>query len=201
MLFRLRRSRPTLAERAAPRQPAHALRLVRCYRCAGAFEASVHAESTSCPRCAGAVRIPDVTVRTGHWGGSIQTAGSVRVLPGCTVRAGLIVASGDILIEGRVHAMLIAGGAVRVTSQGELRGGARCKTLVIDPGALVRGGPFEAPSDALGTVSIDAAARVVPGRGPAADVAGTRSATTEIEPKPLVVTLPPPGTPRLRVVR
>ena len=55
MLFRFRKNRPTLAERAAPRLPAHATRVVRCYRCGRAFDASAHAESTSCPGCAGGI--------------------------------------------------------------------------------------------------------------------------------------------------
>ena len=205
MLFRLRKRRPTLAERAAPRLPAHATRVVRCYRCGHAFEASAFAESTGCPSCGGAVRIPDVTINTGHWGGSIQTAGRVHVLPDCTVRASLIVASGDVLIEGIVHAMVIAGGTVRVTATGQLRGGARCATLVIEPGAIVRGGPFESPSLALGAVDIDQAARAKPGKGPAARVEALDS---EIEPKPAPAEPPMPiivpradGPARLRVVR
>jgi hypothetical protein len=197
MLFRLRRIRPTLAERDAPRLPAHATRPVRCYRCAHCFEASAFAESTSCPRCAGAVRIPDLVLDHGHWGGSLQTAGRVHVPAGATVRSSLIVASGDILIEGRVYAMLIAGGTVRVGPHAELRGGARCRTLIVDPGALIRGGPFEAPSNALGTVNIDAAARAIPGKGPAADVPGAPRPGDTVEP-PIVFTRPAPP---LRVVR
>lgn len=101
--------------------------------------------------------------------------------------------------------MIIAGGTVRIASGGELRGGARCRTLVVDPGALIRGGPFEAPSDALGTIDIDTAARSVPGKGPAAKVeALAANSAMEIEGKPLVITAPqtPAGPPpRLRVVR
>lgn len=203
MLGRLRRIRPTLAERAAPRLPAHATRAVRCYRCANAFEASAFAESTCCPKCAGAVRLPDVLLDKGHWGGSIQTAGAVTVPPGATVRSSLIVASGDILIQGRVHAMLIAGGSIRLTAGAELRGGARCKVLIVEPGALIRGGPFEAPSDALGKVDIDAAARAIPGKGPAAEVEGIDPPSAiEIETKPLIITRPTtPPRPPLRVVR
>jgi len=144
--------------------------MLRCYRCGSMFEASAFAESTGCARCGGAVRVPDVTVDKGHWGGAIQTAGRVHVMPGCTVRSSLIVASGDVLIEGSVHAMIIAGGQVRVTSRGQLRGGARCKTLIIEPGAVVFGGPFETHSEALGTVDIEMAARSTPGKGPAARI-------------------------------
>lgn len=209
MLFRFRRTRPTLADRNAPRLPAHATRVLRCYRCGASFEASAFAESTSCPRCSGAVRIPDVIVEGGHWGGSIQTAGRVVVPVSCTVRSSLIVASGDIVIEGKVHAMLLAGGTVRVASTGELRGGARCRTLIVEPGALIRGGPFETPSEALGTVDIDAAARAVPGRGPAARVPALQAqADPQPDPRhgpdprpPVIVTLPAPDTRRLRVVR
>lgn len=198
MLFRLRRIRPTLAERAAPRLPAHATRVVRCYRCARVFEASAFAESTCCPGCGGAVRIPDVCLDKGHWGGSVQTAGAVTVPHGSTVRSSLIVASGDINIEGQVHAMLISGGTVRIGPGGELRGGARCRTLIVEPGALIRGGPFEAPSDVIGRIDIDAAARAVPGKGPAATVGLLESPSgIEIEGKPLIVRPPPP----LRVVR
>lgn len=201
MLFRLLRSRPTLAERSAPRLPAHATRPVRCYRCARLFEASAFAESTSCPACAGAIRLPDLVLDKGHWGGSIQTAGSVTVPAGATVRASLIVASGDVLISGHVHAMIIAGGTVRITAGAELRGGARCKTLIVDPGALIRGGPFEAPSNALGTVDIDAAARAIPGKGPAARVPILdQAAEALIETKPYPLPRHPPKPP-LRVVR
>lgn len=192
MLFRLRRFRPSLLERAAPRLPAHATRVVRCYRCGRSFEASAFAESTGCPGCGGAVRLPDLVLDKGHWGGSVQTAGSVLVPEGATVRSSLIVASGDVTIEGCVHAMLLCGGTVRVGPNGQLRGGARCRVLVVDPGAVIRGGPFEAPSDALGTVNIEAAARAVPGKGPAARVAA-------MEPAPVVVMAP--ARPVLRVIR
>lgn len=211
MLFRLRKLRPTLAERAAPRASPHATRLVRCYACARAFEASAHAESCGCPGCGRALRLPDVVVRDGHWGGSIQTAGVVRVLPGCTVRASLILASGDVLIEGAVHAMIVSGGTVRITSTGSLHGGARCATLAVEPGAVVSGGPFESPSDAIGTIDIDLAMRSRPGRGPAARVDAL--ADSQAEPKPVPIARPkppsdstevivrPPDAPRLRVVR
>jgi hypothetical protein len=195
MLFRLRRFRPSLLERAAPRLPAHATRVVRCYRCGKSFEASAFAESTVCPSCGGAVRLPDMVLDKGHWGGSVQTAGTVVIPEGATVRSSLIVASGDITIDGKVHAMLISGGTVRVGAKAELRGGARCRVLIVAPGAVVRGGPFEAPSDALGTVDIDAAARAVPGKGPAAWV----EALEEPAPEPLVITRP--VKPPLRVVR
>lgn len=206
MLFRLRRIRPTLAERNAPRLPAHATRVLHCYRCGKAFEASAFAESTGCAKCGGAVRIPDVTIDKGHWGGAIQTAGRVHVLPGCTVRSSLIVASGDVLIEGTVHAMIIAGGKVHITASGQLRGGARCRTLIIEPGAIVFGGPFESHAEVLGTIDIETAARSTPGKGPAARVPGLQG---EIEPKPappepVVVRIPltrrADDLPRLRVV-
>lgn len=208
MLFRLRRTRPTLAERSAPKLPAHATRVLRCYHCGRSFEASAFAESTGCAKCGGPVRIPDITIETGHWGGALQTAGRVHVTPGSTVRASLIVASGDVLIEGTVHAMIVSGGQVHVTKEGQLRGGARCKTLIVEPGAIVFGGPFESHSNALGSIDIETAARSTPGKGPAARVPGLES---QIEPKPAPspVIVPPvrlpktqraDGLPRLRVV-
>ncbi|MEM9372974.1 MAG: polymer-forming cytoskeletal protein [Planctomycetota bacterium] len=204
MLSRLRRIRPTLAERRAPKLPAHATRVLRCYHCGGSFEASAFAESTGCSRCGGAVRIPDITIDRGHWGGALLTAGRVHVLPGSTVRASLIVASGDVLIDGAVHAMVLSGGRVHVTATGRLRGGARCRSLVVEPGAVVLGGPFESHAEVLGSVDIETAARSTPGKGPAARVPALES---EVEPKPA----PPPiirfpkarradDTPRLRVV-
>lgn len=151
------------------------------------------------------MRIPDITIDRGHWGGSLQTAGRVHVVQGATVRASLIVASGDMLIEGNVHAMLIAGGTIRVTATGQLRGGARCASLVVEPGAVVRGGPFESPSAALGTVDIEQASRSVPGKGPAASVAALDPEPRD-DPKPVIIKIPTPAPrrpasePRLRVV-
>ncbi|MFK7884652.1 MAG: polymer-forming cytoskeletal protein [Phycisphaerales bacterium] len=206
MLFRLRKVRPTLADRNAPRLPAHATRAIRCYRCGSSFETSAFAESTCCASCGGAVRVPNITVDRGHWGGSLQTAGCLHVTAGSTVRANLVVASGDILIDGTVHAMLIAGGTIRVTQHAQLRGGARCKTLIIEPGAIVQGGPFESHSDALGKVDIEMASRAVPGKGPAADVEALQiGQESQIEPKPVIIRMPTQirsnrDEPRLRVV-
>ncbi len=192
-----------LRDRASKRPDPHATRVVRCYRCGGILEVSAHAESGSCPHCAGNLRLVDISVTKGHWGTSLLTTGSIHIHPHAKVAANLLIASGDITIEGIVDAMCISGGKTHITETGQLQGGTRTAQLIVDPGALIRGSLFETPSDALGKVDVDAAVRARPGKGPASEIAFKHAKRNQPTPKILSTqpTTAPTGPPRLRVVR
>ena len=203
-----------LRDRAGKRPDTHAVVVVRCYRCGRSLEASAFAESGSCPHCAGNLRFGDLTIDKGHWGASLVTTGSIHIHQGARVQANLLIASGNIIIDGLVEGMCISGGMTRITQTGELRGGTRAAQLIVDPGALIRGSLFETPSSALGSIDVDAAIRARPGKGPASAIEfkhPERATTPEPRdpfvkptPKPLFEpkAAPPQGSPpRLRVVR
>ena len=191
-----------MRDRAAPRAEIPRTRDVVCYRCAATLPVSGYAESASCPRCAGNLRLLPLEISTGHWGSSLLTTESIIVHPEAQVTANIAVASGNITIAGSVHSMCIAGGTVTIAETGELRGGIRAARVVILPGARIIGSGIESPSTALGSLDIDAASRARPGTGPASKI--------DIEPfeDPLAPELPSPTIKigsiepkRLRVVR
>lgn len=193
-----------LRERASKRPDPHAVVIVRCYRCGRGLEVSAFAESGSCPHCAGNLRFGDLVIDKGHWGGSLITTGNIHIHQGAKVQANLLIASGDITIDGLVEGMCIAGGTTRITPTGELRGGTRTAQLIIDPGALIRGSLFETPSDALGSIDVDAAMRARPGKGPASKIEFKHPRRTVPVPETIVehkAAALPPSPPRLRVVR
>lgn len=192
-----------MRDRAARRVEVPRTRDVVCYRCAATLPVSGYAESASCPRCAGNLRLLPLEITKGHWGTSLLTTESISVHEEAQVIANLAVASGDILIAGSMHAMCISGGTVTLTETAELRGGIRAARVAIMPGARILGSVIESPSNALGKLDIEAASRARPGTGPA----------SQIEIKPFEDPLAPPPAPeptirigtiehkRLRVVR
>lgn len=197
-----------MRERGAPRAEVPHSRTARCYRCAATLSVSGHAESASCPHCAGNLRLMPIEITRGHWGSSLLTTESIIIHPGAKVIANLSVASGDITVAGCVQSMLIAGGTVTLTGEAELRGGVRAARLVIEPGARLLGTVFESPSSALGSVDIDAASRARPGTGPAAQIHTEpwSDPLTPVPPPPLpepkpTIVIPTTTQPRLRVVR
>lgn len=179
-----------MRERAAARVEVPQSRDVVCYRCAATLPVSGYAESASCPRCAGNLRLLPLEITKGHWGNSLMTTESITVNDGAQVIANLTIASQNITISGSVHSMCIAGQTVTITESGELRGGIRAARVVILPGAKIIGSVIESPSTALGSVDVDAASRARPGTGPAAQI--------EIKPfeDPLA---PPPPAPTIRI--
>lgn len=168
-----------MRDRAAARAVVPQSRDVVCYRCAATLPVSGYAESASCPRCAGNLRLLPLDITKGHWGTSIMTTESIVVHPEAQVIANLAIASGNILIEGSVHAMCISGGTVKITQTGELKGGIRAARVIIEPGARIIGSVIESPSTALGRIDVDAASRARPGTGPAAQIELKPSALIE----------------------
>jgi len=196
-----------LRDRASKRPDPHATKLVRCYRCGRSLEISAHAESGSCPHCAGNLRLLDIEITKGHWGTSLLTTGTIHVHKDAKVVANLLIASGDITIEGIVDGMCISGATTRITESGELKGGTRTAKLIVEPGALIRGSLFETPSKALGTIDVDAAVRARPGKGPASEISfkHPQRSAPPCKPEPIIETKQATpiasGLPRLRVVR
>ncbi len=191
-----------MRDRAAARVVVPQSRDVVCYRCGASLPVSGYAESASCPRCAGNLRLLTLDITKGHWGTSLMTTESITVHPEAQVIANLAIASGHIHIAGSVHAMCIAGGTVTISATGELKGGLRAARVIIEPGARIIGSVIESPSCALGSVDVDAAARARPGTGPAAQIEMKpfQDPLAEAEPEPTIRigTINPT---RLRVVR
>ncbi len=132
-----------------------------------------------------------------------MTTESIHVHPQAKLIANLIIASHDILIEGVVQGMCICGGTATITSTGELKGGIRAAQLIIQPGATIEGSIVEAPSIALGTINVDAAARAKPGTGPASQIEFKHFNLDENNqiPENHPIVIRPTSHPRLRVVR
>lgn len=132
-----------------------------------------------------------------------MTTESVHVHPQAKLIANLVIASHDILIEGVVQGMCICGGTATITSTGELKGGIRAAQLIIQPGAIIEGSIVEAPSQALGKVDVEAAARAKPGTGPAAQIEFKPFDLDENDqpPENHPIFIHPTDHPRLRVVR
>ncbi len=191
-----------MRDRGAARPVVPQSRDVVCYRCAAVLPVSGYAESASCPKCAGNLRLLPLEITKGHWGTSLLTTESIIVHPEAQVIANLTVASGDITIAGSVHSMCIAGGTVTLAQTGELRGGVRAARVISEPGARITGSVIESPSKALGTLDIEAAARARPGTGPASqiEIKPFEDPLSAPEPPPTIV-LPRSTQQRLRVVR
>ncbi len=191
-----------MRDRGAARPVVPQSRDVVCYRCAAVLPVSGYAESASCPKCAGNLRLLPLEITKGHWGTSLLTTESIIVHPEAQVIANLTVASGDITIAGSVHSMCIAGGTVTLAQTGELRGGVRAARVIIEPGARITGSVIESPSKALGTLDIEAAARARPGTGPASqiEIKPFEDPLSAPDPPPTIV-LPRSTQQRLRVVR
>lgn len=196
-----------MRERGATRTVIPESRSVICYRCAQSSTVSGFAESSSCPHCAGNLRLLPIDIPDGHWGSSIMTTESILIQPQAKVIANLLIASQDIRIEGAVQGMCICGGTATITSTGELKGGVRAATLIIEPGATIEGSIVEAPSLALGSVNVDAATRARPGTGPASQIEfkhfdldqALGKNTQDQSNQPILLHQPTPH--RLRVVR
>jgi Polymer-forming cytoskeletal len=200
-----------MRDRGAARTQIPQSRQVTCYRCAKQSTVSGFAESASCAHCAGNLRLLPINIEKGHWGSSIMTTESVHVHESAQVIANLIIASGDLLIEGAVHAMCICAGKARITSTAELKGGIRAAQLSIDAGAKLEGTVVESPSTAIGKIDIESAIRARPGTGAAAIIevkrdqpssTAPRKPDRELDPKPhKPMIIGPNYPPRLRVVR
>lgn len=159
-----------IRERAAPRPQSTAPVEVTCYRCAKSSTHSPFAETATCPHCAGRLQIGDVHIKEGHWGTSIQTTGNVIIDQNAQVHANLIICSGNLIIAGKVHAMCICGGTATIAQSADLQGGVRTPSLILQPGATIRGCLIETQSSALGIVDVTAAMRSAPGKGQAAQI-------------------------------
>ncbi len=136
-----------MRDRAAARTVVPQSRNVTCYRCAASLPVSGYAESASCPKCAGNLRLLPLDITKGHWGTSLMTTESIIVHPEAQVIANIAIASLDITISGSVHAMCIAGGTVTINETGELKGGIRAARARpgTGPAAQIEMKPFEDP--------------------------------------------------------
>ena len=136
--------------------------VVRCYHCGGSASIASKAFSAACEHCGKSLDIPDVRIKGHHWGGVLMTCG--RIVIGrkaeVTVTMGIASLGADVL--GTFTGVLISGGAVTIGPKAVFHGSVWAKSLRIEPGAKVGGGPFVVPCDPLGYVSLNGNRTAVP---------------------------------------
>ncbi|MFI4896728.1 MAG: polymer-forming cytoskeletal protein [Phycisphaerales bacterium JB059] len=124
-------------------------RTVRCYRCAETFDVALKAMSASCPHCYKRIDVSDIIIRHAHWGGRIETCGSILVQRRAKAQASTAIAGGTVDILGVFEGSLIAGGAVRLGPEAVIRGAVRAPNIHIDPGAVIDDAHLDIPGNAL----------------------------------------------------
>jgi len=124
-------------------------RSVRCYLCANAFEVAPKAMSASCPNCHRRIVVSDIVIKHGHWGGRLETCGSVIIQRRARAHASTAIAGEGVCVLGTFEGSIISGGAVHLGEQSLIRGVVRAPTLQIDQGATIDDARLEIPGNAL----------------------------------------------------
>jgi cytoskeletal protein CcmA (bactofilin family) len=106
--------------------------------------------STSCPKCAKALVIEDVVIKTAHNVRKIQTCGKVVIEKKGRVVAQLVEAHGGVDVEGYLEAKVVSGGHVRIAAKAHWKGDCSAPSLVVELGGQIEKGYFVIPEDALG---------------------------------------------------
>ncbi|MCA9300149.1 MAG: polymer-forming cytoskeletal protein [Phycisphaerales bacterium] len=107
--------------------------------------------STSCPKCAKALMVDDVIVKSAQGVRKIQTCGKIRVTRRGRVVAQLVEAHEGIECEGIMEANVVSGGHVTIGAKARWKGDCRAPSITIKPGANVEGGWFCIPDCSVGT--------------------------------------------------
>lgn len=132
-----------------------AFKAVRCHHCGSWIDVPGRSQTSSCPRCYRQITTADVHVRKVHWGGSLRTCGRLFVGERGRVITKLAIASAGAEIRGSFEGLLVAGGPVLVAATGLVRGGIRAPRLIVEPGAILEGGPFALPADPIGSIDLE----------------------------------------------
>jgi hypothetical protein len=106
--------------------------------------------TTSCPRCAKALRVEDVVVKSVEAVRRLQTCGRVVVTKKGRVIAQLVEAHDGVDVQGILEANVLSGGPVRIAAGAQWKGDCRAPALAVEPGGRIAGGYFVVPDDSLG---------------------------------------------------
>ena len=112
-------------------------RAVHCYHCGSRITVPAAAISTSCPYCFKQLTVDDVVIPDRHWGGTIQTSGTIRILRGARCMTHSAVAGTAVEIEGFFAGDIACSGTVRLGRESVFRGRIRCTKLEIEGGAVI----------------------------------------------------------------
>ncbi len=123
-------------------------RTVRCYRCANRFEVAPKAMSASCPHCHRRIVVSDIVIRQGHWGGRLETCGSVIIQRKARAHVGAAIAGEGVCVLGIFEGSIVSGGTVHLGDHALVRGSIRAPFLLIDPGAVIDDARLEIPGNA-----------------------------------------------------
>tara|TARA_B100000683_G_scaffold90805_1_gene89969 strand:- start:45 stop:539 length:495 start_codon:yes stop_codon:yes gene_type:complete len=127
---------------------------VRCYHCGSGSNIAARALTARCEHCGKNLDIPDLRVKGHHWGGVLLTCGRLLIGRKAEVTCTLAVGSLGADVMGRFSGVLASGGPVTIGPRAVFSGAVWAPSLRIEPGAVVRGGPFAVPSNPLGHIDI-----------------------------------------------
>lgn len=130
--------------KAAPQRP------IQCYHCRHRFEVARQALSITCPKCAKALVIEDVVIKTAHNVRKIQTCGKLIVEKKGRVVAQTVEAIGGVEVEGYLEAKVMSGGVVRIGAKAQWKGDCSAPALSLELGGRIERGYFVIPEDPLG---------------------------------------------------
>ena len=104
------------------------IREVHCFSCGARQEVSSAAESSSCPKCGSYIDLRDFRI-TGPFGRTVQTQGTVTVLPKGDVTTRILC--GTARIEGKVRGTIVCTGTVEIKAEGKMSGSVETEKLVV----------------------------------------------------------------------
>lgn len=121
-------------------------RPVRCYHCHHDFSISIHARSAACPSCYRGLCLDDLIVKTAvpqvGTPGKLQTCGQIVVEKKAKYVGKAVQAVEGIEIQGQVEAEVVSGGSVLIGAGATHKGDLTAATLIVEPGAVIKGGFF-----------------------------------------------------------
>jgi cytoskeletal protein CcmA (bactofilin family) len=119
---------PSLFEKLNKMISRESVRDVHCFSCGARQEVSSAAESSSCPKCGSYIDLRDFRI-TGPFGRTVQTQGTVTVLPKGDVTTRILC--GTARIEGKVRGTIICTGVVEIKAEGKMSGSVETEKLVV----------------------------------------------------------------------
>ncbi|MEM7756034.1 MAG: polymer-forming cytoskeletal protein [Planctomycetota bacterium] len=129
---------PTSPTVHTPATPALAnARSVRCYHCHEALEVAPKAQTITCPLCYKPLAVADIIIKDTHWGGRLQSCGSIVIKPRARVMAKRILAVHSVEIQGDVQADIECLGLVIVGPRAVYKGKLTAAALRVDDGAVL----------------------------------------------------------------
>ncbi|MHC4946136.1 MAG: polymer-forming cytoskeletal protein [Planctomycetota bacterium] len=126
-------------------------KFVYCYHCGKRLEVSHLTKSTLCGSCNKTVLVEDIVVKRYHGVTNLETCGKLIVSRrGHAAAQNRLVALGGIEVKGKVHCpQALCAGKVVLGSKAEWEGDLAALSLVVEAGAVIKGGHFKVPVDPL----------------------------------------------------